>query len=244
MKYKIALITLCYALSAGCDQTQGLARNIENKSYPDKMHFSLPELPYALNALEPYISAEIMNLHYNKHHKAYVDNLNAALIDYQKAAETKDLAKMIEIDKKIAFNGGGFINHAIFWTNLSPKDKGGGKLSDGKLKDDIVREFGSLDNLIKEMTTKTAAIQGSGWGWLGYDKKNDRLVITTSKDQDILNLQGYTPLLAIDIWEHAYYLQYKNSRADYLESIWEIINWKNVSDRYEAAKEVNNAKSN
>jgi Fe-Mn family superoxide dismutase len=198
--------------------------------------YELPPLPYDFGALEPVISAEIMNLHYTKHHQTYVTNLNKALEQYAEAESKRDLGSMIALESAIKFNGGGNINHSIFWTNLAPKDKGGGHPPEGELLNAINKEFGSLQNFIDKFSAKTIAIQGSGWGWLGYDKANSRLTITTCANQDPLSTQGYVPLLGIDVWEHAYYLQYKNVRPDYVKNIWNIINWKNVAERFQQAQ--------
>lgn len=197
--------------------------------------FALPKLPYALNALEPVISEEIMNLHYNKHHQTYVNNLNKALKDYCDAESKGDLPKQIALQKAIKFNGGGHINHSIFWTNLIPKDQGGGTAPTGKLAEAINKSFGSLDKFIEKFNAEAAAVQGSGWAWLGLCKDSKELYIVTCENQDPLSTKGLVPLLGIDVWEHAYYLQYKNVRADYLKKIWEVVNWKNVAERYEAA---------
>lgn len=197
--------------------------------------YQLPPLPYSLDALEPVISAEIMNLHYNKHHQGYVTNLNKALEQYVEAEKKNDLAAMVALQSAIKFNGGGHINHSIFWTNLAPKSAGGGTPPEGALAEAIKRDFGSLDKFIEVMNARTVAIQGSGWGWLGYDKAQQRLKICTCDNQDPLSTKGLVPLLGIDVWEHAYYLQYKNVRADYLKSIWQIVNWKNVAERFAAA---------
>lgn len=197
--------------------------------------YTLPDLPYDLGDLEPVINAEIMDLHYNKHHKTYINNLNNLLEQLEEAQSKKDISKEISLQSGINFNGGGYINHSIFWTNLAPKGKGGGEAPSGPLADAIVKDFGSLDKLKETMTAKTVAVQGSGWGWLGYNKSEDRLEIATCQNQDPLAAKGLVPLLGIDVWEHAYYLQYKNVRPDYVKAIWEIVNWKNVSERYEAA---------
>lgn len=199
------------------------------------MQEKLPELPYDFNALEPVISAEIMTLHYTKHHQAYVNNLNKALEQYSDAAAKQDLASMIALQSAIKFNGGGHVNHSIFWTNLAPKNAGGGQLDTGVLAAAIQAEFGSLEAFIEQMSTKCVAIQGSGWGWLGLNKAKKRLEIATCDNQDPLSTKGLIPLLGIDVWEHAYYLQYKNVRADYVKAIWNIINWKNVESRYSEA---------
>lgn len=198
-------------------------------------HYQLPALPYSLDALEPVISAEIMSLHYHKHHNAYVTNLNKALEQYAEAEQKSDLPAMVALQAAIKFNGGGHINHSIFWTNLAPKNSGGGKAPEGALATAINNEFGSLEKLIEQMSAKAVAIQGSGWAWLGFNKTKNCLELATCDNQDPLSTKGLIPLLGIDVWEHAYYLQYKNVRADYVKAIWSIINWKNVAERFTAA---------
>ena len=199
------------------------------------MTYQLPQLPYDFGALEPVISGKIMEIHYTKHHQAYVTNLNAALEKYQDAEKKNDLGAMIALQQAIKFNGGGHVNHSIFWTNLAPKDKGGGGAPQGELLKAIEGQFGSVDGLKEKMTAMTVAIQGSGWGWMGYDKGNKKIVITTCSNQDPLTTQGFVPLLGIDVWEHAYYLQYMNVRADYVKNIWNIVNWTNVAERLTSA---------
>lgn len=196
--------------------------------------YELPPLPYELNALEPVISQEIMSLHYTKHHQTYVTNLNKALELYAKAEKEADLPAMIELQSAIKFNGGGHINHSIFWTNLAPIGKGGGVLPKGALAKEIEKKWQSFDQFIEEFSKKAVAIQGSGWGWLGLHKEKKCLSILTCTNQDPLSTLGYVPLLGIDVWEHAYYLQYKNARADYVKAIWQIVNWQNVEERYVA----------
>lgn len=202
----------------------------------DVTTFELPELPYDFSALEPVISGQIMELHYTKHHKGYVTNLNAALEKYAEAESKEDLGAMIALETAIRFNGGGHVNHSIFWTNLAPVGKGGGGEPSGELRAIIEKEFGSFAQFVEKMNSKTTAIQGSGWGWLGYCKEKKGLVISTCANQDPLSTQGLVPLLGIDVWEHAYYLQYKNVRADYVKNIWKIVNWHNVSERFAKAK--------
>ena len=200
------------------------------------LKFELPPLPYEFDALEPVISAKIMELHYTKHHQAYVNNLNAALEKYAEAETHKDVQAMIALQPAIRFNGGGHINHSIFWTNLAPISKGGGTPPNGALLQAINHSFGSLDKLIEQMSAKAVAIQGSGWAWLGFNKASKHLEVITCDNQDPLSLKGLVPLLGIDVWEHAYYLQYMNVRADYVKAIWKIINWKNVEERYNSAQ--------
>jgi Fe-Mn family superoxide dismutase len=195
----------------------------------------LPPLPYDFKALEPAISGEIMEIHYTKHHQAYVNNLVKALKEYDEADAKGDLPAMIALQSALKFNGGGHINHSIFWTNLAPKSEGGGNPPEGPLAEAIQKEFGSLEKLIEQMSAKAIAVQGSGWAWLGYNKAKGRLEIATCDNQDPLSTKGLIPLLGIDVWEHSYYLQYKNVRADYVKAIWSVINWRNVADRYENA---------
>lgn len=197
--------------------------------------YQLPELPYKFDALEPVISAEIMKLHYEVHHKAYVNNLNKALEQLADLEKKNDLPAIVALQSAIKFNGGGHINHSIFWTNLAPKNAGGGEAPLGPLADAIKRDFGGLDKLIEHFSAKAVAIQGSGWGWLGYNKTTGHLEVITCENQDPLSTKGLIPLLGVDVWEHAYYLQYKGMRADYVKSIWQVINWKNVAERYATA---------
>jgi Fe-Mn family superoxide dismutase len=200
-----------------------------------KTSYQLPELPYDFSALEPVISGEIMELHYSKHHKAYVTNLNGALEKYHEAETKNDVAAMIALQQAIKFNGGGHINHSIFWTILAPPSKGGGAAPKGELAKMIERDFASFDSFKEKLSTSATGIQGSGWGWLGYNKNLKCLEIATCANQDPLSTQGLVPLVGIDVWEHAYYLQYKNVRADYVKAIWQIFHWKNVEERFAKA---------
>ncbi|KAF8153425.1 manganese superoxide dismutase [Crassisporium funariophilum] len=198
------------------------------------MAHTLPPLPYAYDALEPYISQEIMVLHHTKHHQTYVTALNAAEAAYSKTSTPKE---RIALQAALKFNGGGHINHSLFWKNMAPSaaaNKGnGGVLADGPLKKAIVETFGSLDNLKKEFNTTTAGIQGSGWGWLGLNPVTKRLEIATTANQD--PLLTLVPIIGVDIWEHAFYLQYKNVKVDYLAAIWNVINFEEAEARYAEA---------
>ena len=211
----------------------------------DKMvkKFTLPDLPYDYSALEPIISTEIMQLHHQKHHNAYVTNLNAALEKYAQAESKEDLTAMIALQPAIRFNGGGHLNHSIFWTNLTPKNKKGGDLPRGDLADEIKSRWTSLDAFIQEFNSIAVAVQGSGWCWLGFCPKSEELMIETCANQDPLQgTTGLIPLLGIDVWEHAYYLQYKSARADYLKSIWQVVNWTNVAERHAKCLQTASAK--
>ncbi|KAI6017907.1 manganese superoxide dismutase [Pisolithus marmoratus] len=187
---------------------------------------TLPELPYAYNALEPHISEQIMKLHHTKHHQAYVNGLNAAEEAYAKSTSTKE---KIALQSALKFNGGGHINHSLFWKNLSPVNESGGRLSEGPLKDALERDFRSVDNFKKRFNAATAAIQGSGWGWLGYNPATEKLEIVTTPNQD--PLISHVPIIGIDIWEHAFYLQYYNVKADYLNAIWNVVNFTEAEHR-------------
>ncbi|KAG6825308.1 hypothetical protein H0H92_004103 [Tricholoma furcatifolium] len=195
------------------------------------MSNTLPPLPYDYDALEPFISKQIMVLHHTKHHQTYVNALNAAEAAYAKTSTPKE---RIALQAALKFNGGGHINHSLFWKNLAPaasEGKGnGGALKDGPLKSAIVRDFGSLDNLKKEFNTTTAAIQGSGWGWLGLNPTTNRLEIATTANQD--PLLSHVPIIGVDIWEHAFYLQYLNVKVDYLNAIWSVINFEEAEVRF------------
>ncbi|MCI5051924.1 MAG: superoxide dismutase [Simkaniaceae bacterium] len=192
----------------------------------------LPSLPYDFGALEPAISGKIMELHHQKHHAAYVKNLNDALEKHADAEAKGDVAKMIALQSAIKFNGGGHVNHSIFWTNLAPQSEGGGTPPTGQIGDAINKKFGSFDEFKENFNAKAGPIQGSGWCWLGYHKERGQICIRTCSNQDPLSTTGLIPLLGIDVWEHAYYLQYENRRPEYLKNIWTVINWNNVEERF------------
>ncbi|CAI0431450.1 unnamed protein product [Linum tenue] len=196
---------------------------------------SLPDLPYDYGALEPAISGDIMQLHHQKHHQTYVTNYNKALEQLHEATLKGDVGTVVKLQSAIKFNGGGHVNHSIFWKNLAPVREGGGEPPHGSLGWAIDTHFGSVEALIQKMNAEGAALQGSGWVWLGLDKETKKLVVDTTANQDPLVTKGATliPLLGIDVWEHAYYLQYKNVRPDYLKNIWKVMNWKYAGEIYQ-----------
>lgn len=223
MLCRVAQIRRC---AASLNQTLSQAVTARHKH-------TLPDLTYDYGALEPFVSAEIMQLHHSKHHATYVNNLNVTEEKYQEALAKGDVTTQVALQPALKFNGGGHINHTIFWTNLSPN---GGE-PQGELLEAINRDFGSLQKLKDTMSAASIAVQGSGWGWLGYNKQSGRLHITACANQDPLQgTTGLIPLLGIDVWEHAYYLQYKNVRPDYVKAIWNVINWENVAERLQTAK--------
>ena len=213
------------------------ARSASQKYGRSMSTLKLPDLHWDFGDLEPVISAEIMELHYTKHHNAYVTNGNLAMEKLEEATHKGDTASIIAMQNAIRFNCGGHINHTIFWKNLCSEKNGGGHLDNGELRTMIENQWGDLETMQNAMSAATVAVQGSGWGWLGYDKAGKKLVLTTTPNQDPLEpTTGLVPLLGIDVWEHAYYLQYKNVRPDYVKEIWKVVNWADVSERLAAAK--------
>lgn len=197
---------------------------------------TLPDLPYDYNALEPVISAETMTLHHTKHHNTYVTNLNAALEKLDAAASAGDVSGVIGLEGALKFNGGGHLNHTLFWENLAAKGTSSIKAG-GALEAAITESFGGVEEMKKEMSATTIAVQGSGWGWLGLNPKTGRLEIATRANQDPLQATtGLVPLLGIDVWEHAYYVDYRNVRPDYVNAVWDVVNWDVVEQRLAAAK--------
>jgi len=194
-----------------------------------RLKHTLPDLPYDYNALEPVISAEIMQLHHSKHHATYVNNLNVAEEKMAEAVAKGDVTGQVGLQAALKFNGGGHVNHTIFWQNLCP---GGSGEPTGALAEAINRDFGSFSVMKEKLSAATVAVQGSGWGWLGYNKGTGKLQIATCANQDPLEgTTGLVPLFGIDVWEHAYYLQYKNVRPDYVKAIYQVANWDDVTAR-------------
>jgi len=202
--------------------------------------FNMEPLGYEFDALEPYIDAETMKVHYSKHHKAYVDKLNAALENHKlKGQSLEVIFKTVkENDQDIAVlnNAGGHFNHTMFWKILTP---GGGKRPTGNLADAVNKKFGSFENFTKEFTNAATGVFGSGWAWLSVDSKGE-LFISKTKNQDnplmvkVVKKAGF-PILCLDVWEHAYYLKYQNKRADYIANFMKAINWDVVSESYNQA---------
>ena len=194
--------------------------------------YTLPELPYDYAALEPHISAKIMELHHSKHHKTYVDGANTALEKLAEARESGDFANVPKLEKDLAFNLGGHVNHSVFWTNMAP-DAGGEP--EGEIADAIKESFGSFENFKKQFTAVATSIQGSGWSILAYDSISKGLVTFQLFDQQGNVPVGVIPLLQLDMWEHAFYLDYLNVKADYVTAWWNLINWENVNERLATA---------
>jgi len=197
--------------------------------------YELPPLAYDYSALEPHYSARILELHHDKHHKAYVDGVNTALDKLAAARETGDMAPIVGLEKTLAFNLSGHVLHTLFWKNLSPD---GADRPDGDLAAAIDEFFGGYDAFRKHLSQSASTVQGSGWGALTWEPVGERLFIEQIYDHQGNTGQGGVPLLVIDAWEHAYYLQYENRRADYVEAIWNVIDWADVSARFKRAREL------
>lgn len=202
------------------------------------MAFQLPPLPYANNALEPHFDALTMEIHHDRHHAAYVNNLNAALEGQHGILEMSIeelMASISKVSTAIRNNGGGHYNHSLFWKLLSPN---GGGAPKGALAEDINATFGSFEKFKDEFSRAGTTRFGSGWAWLVVAAGKLAISSTPNQDNplmDIAEIKG-TPILALDVWEHAYYLQYQNKRPDYINAFWNLVNWDEVSIRYEAAK--------
>ncbi|GAB3447627.1 superoxide dismutase [Streptomonospora sediminis] len=197
--------------------------------------YELPELPYDYAALEPWISGQIMELHHDKHHAAYVSGANTALDKMAEAREKEDLSTVNLLEKNLAFNLAGHINHTVFWPNMSPD---GGDKPEGELGAAITDQFGSFDAFRAHFGAVATGVQGSGWAILAWDILGQRLIIEQLYDHQGNLAAGSYPLLMLDMWEHAFYLQYKNVKADYVKAFWNVVNWADVQRRFEDARKV------
>jgi len=196
-------------------------------------NYTLPDLPYDFGALEPHYSGEIVELHHDKHHAAYVAGANTTLEKLAEARDKGDFGAIVGLEKTLAFNVSGHVLHSIFWTNLSPD---GGDKPDGGLASAIDEHFGSFDAFKAQLTQASVTIQGSGWGVLAWEPLGRRLLIEQVYDHQGNVGNGSVPLLVFDAWEHAFYLQYKNVKADFISTLWNLVNWSDVASRLEAAR--------
>jgi Fe-Mn family superoxide dismutase len=196
-------------------------------------HYTLPELPYDVSSLEPWYSGEVVELHHGKHHAGYVDGANRTTDQLVEARDRGDFGTINQLEKNLAFNLSGHILHSIFWTNMAPD--GGGK-PEGELASAIDEHFRSYDAFQSQLTQATLGVQGVGWGALAWDPMGHRLLIEQIYDHQGNIGQAAVPLLVIDAWEHAYYLQYRNVRADWVEAFWHLVNWPDVATRLERAR--------
>ncbi len=197
------------------------------------VQYVLPDMPYDYGALEPAITGEILELHHSKHHAAYVKGANDTL---ERLAETRaagDFSGLVGLEKTFAFNLSGHVLHTIFWDNLSPD---GGDRPEGDLAAAVDEHFGSFEAFTKQLSSATATVQGSGWGVLAWEPLSQRLVVEQVYDHHGNIGMNTTPLLVFDAWEHAYYLQYRNVRPDYVQKLWNLVNWTDVTRRFDAAR--------
>jgi len=203
--------------------------------------YTLPEMPYAYDALEPHIDAQTMEIHHTKHHQKYTDTMNGALEKLSPELQDKDIEEILsninqipdDVKGAINFNGGGYDNHKLFWNSM--KQNGGGEPS-GAIADAINDSFGSFAEFKELFSSKTAPIQGSGWGWLVYNPNSGKVEYKAMPNQTSPRTEGLVPLLGLDVWEHAYYLKYQNKRPDYIAAWWNVINWDEVNSRFSKAK--------
>ncbi len=201
----------------------------------------LPKMPYAYDALEPHIDAKTMEIHHTKHHQAYTTKLNAAIEKCSSDIQNKDIIDILsdlsqvptELKSAINFNGGGYDNHKLFWNNMKPN--GGGEPG-GAVADAINASFGSFADFKEKFSSTTAVIQGSGWGWLVYNPSSSKVEYVAMSNQDSPRTKGLVPIFGLDVWEHAYYLNYQNKRPDYVAAWWNVVNWEEVDNRLSKAK--------
>lgn len=227
MKNSLLFVTLC--------SVDTMNKHIEEEFF---MTYTLPDLPYAFDALEPYIDEETMHLHHDKHHNTYVTNLNAAIEKHPELGE-KTIEELLsdmdavptDIKTAVRNNGGGHANHSFFWKIMAPN--AGGEPT-GAIKEAIDEAFGDFATFKEEFKKAAAGRFGSGWAWLVME--NGKLAITSTANQDSPLMEGKTPILGLDVWEHAYYLKYKNVRPDYIEAFWNLVNWEEVNNRLSTAK--------
>lgn len=195
--------------------------------------YVLPDLPYDYGALEPHISARILQLHHDKHHKAYVDGANQTLEQLQEARAKGNFDNVGGLARTLAFHVSGHVLHSLFWQNLSPQ---GGGQPDGDLGKAIDRDFGGFDAFKQQLSKTALQVQGSGWAALVWDSFAQSLLVTQFHDHPSDSIQGAVPLLVLDAWEHAYYLQYQNEKAKFFDAVWNVWNWKDVAQRYEKVR--------
>ena len=198
------------------------------------MPYELSPLPYSNNALEPHIDEQTVQLHHDKHHKAYVDGLNNAEAKLAEAREKADFALVKHWSRELAFHGSGHILHSLYWSTMAPAGKGGGQ-PEGELLRQLAGDFGSYELFAKQFSASAAAVEGSGWAVLTLSPLGKKLEILTAEKHQDLTQWGSIPILTVDVWEHAYYLKYQNRRADYIAAWWNLVNWQEVASRLTAA---------
>lgn len=200
-----------------------------DKAVDDAGNYILPDLPYAYNALEPYIDEQTMKLHHDKHHLGYVKGLNNATQQIKQAIESNDFSLIKHWERELAFHGGGHFLHTIFWNVMGPKQGSRSR----ELESYINKSFGSFDSFVKLYTAAANSVEGSGWGMLSYEPAADKLIVMQGEKQGNLTQWIQIPVLPVDVWEHAYYLKYQNRRSDYVEAFLKVVNWEYVSEQFD-----------
>ena len=229
-QYISKLVEQVYALY---EQKEVFVQAEKRQSFVPIGGHHLPPLPYPYDALEPYIAKEIMYLHHDKHHQSYVDGLNKAEIKMEEARQTGDFDLIKHWEREAAFNGAGHYLHTIFWEIMAP-DAGG--QPEGELLQAIERDFGSFEQFKEHFTQAADQVEGGGWAMLVWAPRSGRMEILQAEKHQNLSQQDMIPLLVLDVWEHAYYLQYLNEKKDYVDAWWNVVNWPAVADRYHKAK--------
>ena len=211
-----------------------MAKPAVRSEAPTRDRYTLPELPYDTSALEPHYAARIVELHHDGHHAAYVKALNQTLARLEEVRARDEYESIVGLEKSLAFNLSGHVLHSLFWTNLTPH---GGERPQGALAEAIDEFFGSFARFRDHLTRATTTVQGSGWGALAWEPLGRRLVVEQIYDHQGNIGSGSLPLLVIDAWEHAYYLQFQNNKADYVESLWNVLNWPDVARRFDRVQD-------
>jgi len=222
--------------AAAIGLTAGAAGAAEHGSSGELTEHTLPDLPYAYDALEPYIDAETMELHHTRHHQAYVTGLNAAEKALAEARASGDFDLVQHWSRRAAFNGGGHALHVLFWATMRPADNGGGGAPEGDLAALVDKSFGSFDKLKAHLGAAAKGVEGSGWGLLHYRKSDDQLIVLQAENQQKYSTWDSVPILGVDVWEHAYYVKYRNNRGAYVDNWWNVVAWGEVAKLLEAAR--------
>ena len=196
--------------------------------------YSLPDLPYDYDALEPHVDEQTMRLHHDKHHQGYVDGANAALDALESARDRGDYGTVKKLSRDLAFNASGHLLHSVFWPNMAPESETGepGRRLASQLEDD----FGGVEKFKDHFSAAAKGVEGSGWGILAWEPEGEQLLVLQAEKHQNLTAQGVTPILVLDVWEHAYYLNYQNNRGQYVDNWWNVVNWNDVSERLRKAR--------
>jgi Fe-Mn family superoxide dismutase len=222
-------------IEVAADRTNVIAQTTKPGLKPTTEEYQLPPLPYAYDALEPHIDKTTLTIHHDKHHAGYTKGLNKAIAMSATMHKTGDYSDIQEVSRLLAFHMGGYLNHVLYWQNMAPAGKGGGGTPKGVLARAIDNDFSNFDIFKLHFSEAAKSVEGNGWALLAWHPMAERLVILTIMNHQDLVVAGAAPLLILDVWEHAYYLSYQNRRADYIDAWWHVVNWGDVSARFEKA---------